>query len=175
MTSGTEETVLGRVTAVFGIKGWLKIHSYTDPIENILDYSHWVLRQHGRRLPVVVADRKRHGKGLIVLLRGVEDRNQAQEYCGADIVVDSAELPALPEGEYYWHQLEGLEVVTDDEIVLGKVDHLIETGANDVLVVRATEASLDDRERLIPYLPDQVVTTIDLDKNRMTVAWDPEF
>jgi 16S rRNA processing protein RimM len=175
MASGTEETVLGRITAVFGVKGWLKVHSYTDPIDNILDYKQWVLHHNGRRLPVTLAGSQRHGKGLIVLLKGVEDRNQAQEYCGADIAVDSAALPVLPEGEYYWHQLEGLEVVTDDGLLLGKVDHLIETGANDVLVVRSTDGSMDDRERLIPYLPEQVVIDIDLENNRMTVAWDPEF
>ena len=175
MALGTEETVLGRITAVFGIKGWLKVHSYTDPIENILDYSRWSLHLNGRRLPVVVSDSKRHGKGLIVLLKGVKDRNQAQGYCGADIAVDSADLPALPEGEYYWHQLEGLDVLTDDGVLLGKVDHLIETGANDVLVVRAVEGSVDDRERLIPYLPEQVVSNIDLGNSRVTVDWDPEF
>lgn len=175
MTSATEETVLGRLTAVFGVRGWLKVHSYTDPIENILDYKHWVLRHNGRREPVAVVDSKRHGKGLIVLLKGVDDRDQAQRYCGADIAVDSAELPELPEGEYYWHQLEGLEVVTDSGVKLGVVDHLIETGANDVLVVRSSDTSVDDRERLIPYLPDQVVTDIDVSAGRMTVAWDPEF
>lgn len=175
MASGTEETVLGRITAVFGIKGWLKVHSYTDPIENILDYRQWVLVHNGKREAVTVADSKRHGKGLIVLLKGVSDRNQAQTYCGADIAVSSADLPELPEGEYYWHQLEGLEVVTPEGVSFGKVDHLMETGANDVLVVRPAAGSLDERERLIPYLPDQVVTEIDLKNGRMTVNWDPEF
>lgn len=175
MASETEETVLGRITAVFGVKGWLKVYSFTDPVENILDYRRWVLHHGDRRQPVNVLASKRHGKGLVVLLEGVADRDQAQAYCGADIAVASAELPALPEGEYYWHQLEGLEVSTDEGVMLGVVDHLIETGANDVLVVRSVSGSLDDRERLIPYIPEEVVTEIDLKNNRLTVVWDPEF
>lgn len=175
MVSVNEETVLGRITAVFGVKGWLKVHSYTDPIENILDYRNWVLSRNGRRESVTVVDSKRHGKGLVVLLKGVGDRTQAQSYCGVDIAVNSTDLPALPEGEYYWHQLEGLEVVTEDGLRFGRVDHLLETGANDVLVVRPTDESMDDRERLIPYIPDQVVVEVNLSRGRMTVVWDPEF
>lgn len=175
MGSATEETVLGRITAVFGVKGWLKIHSFTDPVENILEYKQWCLVHNGRRQPVTVRESKRHGKGLIVSLKGVDDRNQAQAYCGAEIAVNSAELPALPEGEFYWHQLEGLEVRTSTGVFLGVVDHLIETGANDVLVVRAERDSIDDRERLIPYLPDQVVLSVDLDLRCISVDWDPEF
>lgn len=179
MDSGAEETVLGRITAVFGVKGWLKVHSYTDPVDNILGYSRWVLHQNGNRKPVTVLESKRHGKGLIVLLKGVTDRDQAQAFCAADIAVDSSELPELPEGEFYWHQLEGLEVFSDGEVLLGVVDHLIETGANDVLVVRASDGSIDDRERLIPYLPEQgpeqVIVRVDLASKRMSVIWDPEF
>lgn len=175
MGSVSEETVLGRISAVFGIKGWVKVHSFTDPVENILDYKQWHLLQDGRRQAVTVRESKRHGKGLVVSLKDVDDREQARAYCGAQIAVDSAALPTLPEGEYYWHQLEGLAVFTPSGVALGEVDHLLETGANDVLVVLATADSVDDRERLIPYLPDQVVTAIDLAGKRMTVDWDPEF
>lgn len=175
MTSNADETVLGRITAVFGIKGWVKIHSYTDPVENILDYRQWVLRQDGRRRLVTVSQGKRHGKGLVALLREVDDRDAAQALCGSEIAVESLALPSLPAGEYYWHQLEGLRVFTDGGLDLGHVDHLIETGANDVLVVKPTDSSIDGRERLVPYLPEQVVLDIDLPGNRMTVAWDAEF
>ena len=84
----------------------------------------------------------------------------------------------MPEGEFYWHQLEGLEVFTVDGECLGKVHHLLETGSNDVLVVHATASSIDQRERLIPYLPDlpdQVVKGVDLENSRIVVDWDPEF
>ena len=89
--------------------------------------------------------------------------------------MSTEELPQLPEGEYYWHQLEGLDVFTTEDECLGKVHHLIETGSNDVLVVRATDASIDQRERLIPYLPDQVIRSVDLAGSRLVADWDPEF
>jgi 16S rRNA processing protein RimM len=118
---------------------------------------------------------RRQGQGIVVRLKGINDRNLASTYSGAEIRVRTAELPELPEGEYYWHQLEGLSVVTQNDECLGKVHHLMETGANDVLVVRATADSIDQRERLIPYLPDQVLKEVDLNAARIVVDWDPEF
>jgi 16S rRNA processing protein RimM len=111
----------------------------------------------------------------VVRLKGIGDREVARTYSGADITVPTAELPELPEGEFYWHQLEGLTVLTVDGECLGKVDHMIETGSNDVLVVRATDSSIDQRERLIPYLPEQAVTNVSLAEGSITVDWDPEF
>lgn len=175
MTQRSQETVVGRITSVFGVKGWLKVYSYTDPIEGILKYRNWTAVFDGRRVPVKLEDGRRHGPGIVVKLQGVDDRDQALAYCGADLVVPTAELPALEEGEYYWHQLEGLTVETGAGENLGRVSHLIETGSNDVLVVQATEASIDQRERLIPYLPDQVVRSVDLDAGRILVDWDVEF
>ena len=99
----------------------------------------------------------------------------ARKYCELDIAVDGALLPELDAGEYYWSQLEKLKVYTLDGVLLGRVNHLIETGSNDVLVVRKCEGSLDKRERLIPYLPDQVIHEIDLEAGTLRVDWDPEF
>src|SRR5690554_1838604 len=115
---------------------------------------------------------------LPILLKGIDDRELARSYGGAEIRVPTELLPELPEGEFYWHQLEGLEVFTVDGECLGKVHHLLETGSNDVLVVHATASSIDQRERLIPYLPDlpdQVVKGVDLENSRIVVDWDPEF
>ena len=103
------------------------------------------------------------------------DRDLARTYCGAEVRVSTAELPPLPDGEYYWFQLEGLDVFTVDDECLGKVHHLMETGSNDVLVVQATAGSIDQRERLIPYLPGEVVQSVDLAAKQMVVDWDPEF
>lgn len=167
--------MIGRITSVFGVKGWLKVFSYTDPKEGILDYPHWILDLDGKRIPAKLEEGRRQGQGIVVRLKGIDDRDLARTYCGAEVRVSTAELPALPEGEYYWFQLEGLEVVTVDGQCFGKVHHLMETGANDVLVVQATAGSIDQRERLIPYLPDQVVQGVDLAAKRMIVDWDPEF
>ena len=175
MTQGLQETVIGRITSVFGVKGWLKVFSYTDPKEGILNYPDWTLDLDGRRIPARLEEGRRQGQAIVVRLKGIDDRELARTYCGAEVRVSRAELPELPEGEYYWFQLEGLEVFTVEDECLGKVHHLIETGSNDVLVVQATAGSIDQRERLIPYLPGEVIQSVDLDAERMVVDWDPEF
>ncbi|MCK0106052.1 ribosome maturation factor RimM [Marinobacter sp. S0848L] len=175
MTQTSQETVIGRVTSVFGVKGWLKVFSDTDPKEGILNYRDWTLVLDGKRIPAKLEDGRRQGPGIVVKLKGLDDREVARTYAGAEIRVPTEQLPALPDGEYYWFQLEGLDVFTIEDECLGKVHHLLETGANDVLVVRATAGSIDQRERLIPYLPDQVVMNVDLNDSRMVVDWDPEF
>ncbi|WP_100640026.1 ribosome maturation factor RimM [Marinobacter salexigens] len=175
MTQNSQETVIGRITSVFGVKGWLKVYSFTDPVEGILGYTNWVLDLDGKRIPARLEEGRRQGKAIVVRLKGIADRELARTYCGAEIKVPTAELPKLPEGEYYWRQLQGLDVFTVEGEYLGRVDHLIETGSNDVLVVHATAGSIDQRERLIPYLPDQVVREIDLEGCKLIADWDPEF
>lgn len=174
-TSNTENMVLGKITAVYGVKGWVKIYSFTDPMENIFTYQPWQLKVGDTFKTLKVETGKVHGKGLVAKLVGVDDRNVAQGFCGYEIVVDSSQLPELEEGEYYWNQLKNLLVYTESDQLLGKVSHLIETGANDVLVVKATKDSIDQQERLLPYLPDQVIKKIDLETGTMRVDWDPEF
>ncbi|WP_415892656.1 ribosome maturation factor RimM [Neptuniibacter sp. QD29_5] len=170
-----EQLIVGKITAVYGVKGWVKIYSHTDPMENIFNYKPWLLKVDGVLKPVEVEASKRHGKGLIAKLAGVDDRDIAAKYCGYDIAVDSSQLPDLDEGEYYWSQLQNLLVYTESDQLLGKVVRLMETGANDVLVVKGTADSIDQKERLLPYLPDQVIKKIDLETGAMWVDWDPEF
>ena len=171
----SRRVVMGRLTGVYGVKGWLKVHSYTEPRENLLGYKTLEIERDGQWQPLFIDEGKTHGKGLIVHLRGIDDRDIAATYTGCDIAVSASVMPALPQGEYYWHQLEGLKVYTaGGEVLLGRVDHLIETGANDVLVVRACEGSIDEQERLLPYVK-QYVLTVSLDTGEMLVDWDPEF
>jgi len=166
---------LGRITTVYGVKGWVKVFSSTEPMQNIFDYQPWQTCIDGVWQDLKISQGKTHGKGLIALLEGCEDRDQARKYCGLDISVDRAILPNLEAGDYYWQQLTGLNVETDAGVKLGKVDHLIATGSNDVLAVKGNEESIDRNERLIPYLPDQVITKIDLLGGVIRVDWDPEF
>lgn len=170
-----EKTILGRIASVYGVKGWVKIYSHTDPMENILTYSPWLLKIKGQWTPVEVEAGKRHGKGLVAKLVGVDDREVARTYNGIEIAVDASLLPELEVGEFYWSQLENLKVYTESGQLLGKVSHLIETGANDVLVVKGDDESIDREERLIPYLPDQVIKKIDLETGTIRVDWDSEF
>ncbi|MGL6250402.1 MAG: ribosome maturation factor RimM, partial [Billgrantia desiderata] len=110
---------------------------------------------------------------------GVDSREAAERVAGAEILLPKAELPQLEGDEYYWHQLEGLTVVTREGVVLGRVAYLFETGANDVMVVKGDPQgeppAIDDRERLLPFLPDEVIVAVDLAGGTMTVDWDPEF
>ncbi|MDD3450013.1 MAG: ribosome maturation factor RimM [Gammaproteobacteria bacterium] len=165
----TDLLVMGRVSGVFGVRGWVKVWSYSDPRENLLEYPVWRLRLAGGWRPVRVLEGRAHGKALVARLEGCGDREAARALIGADIAVRREELPLLPPGEYYWGELEGLRVETLEGRALGVVDHLIETGANDVLVVRG------ERERLIPYLPGEVVREVDLEQGTLRVDWDPEF
>lgn len=168
-------TVMGEVVSVHGIRGDVKIYSHTDPLDNLLDYADWILRKGNQRHAVKVLAGRLQGRVLVVQLDGVKDRNQALELVGYEVCVPSASLPSLAPGEYYWHQLEGLQVVTLAGELLGVVDHLLETGANDVLVVKPCSGSIDQRERLLPYLPDAFIHEIDLAAGLMRVDWDPEF
>jgi 16S rRNA processing protein RimM len=171
-----QEIVIGRIGGVYGVKGWVKIHSFTEPAENLLCYRGWKIRRRDRDPweSIDIDEGRRHGKGLIAHVAGIDDRDAAEALKGCEIAVPRIELPPLEGDEYYWHQLEGLEVVCGD-VLLGRVDHLLETGANDVLVVRGTADSIDDRERLIPWIRGQVVKRVDIDAGRIDVEWDPEF
>ncbi len=175
--SGSSQLTAGRITGAYGVRGWVKIHSYTDPEENLFAFGAWRLKRRGSLESIEFDQWKRHGKGMVAHIAGVDDRTLAESFRGLEIVVDANRLPTLEEGDYYWHQLQGLQVwgrepgTGDRRVLLGTVDHLIETGANDVLVVRACEGSIDDRERLIPYLPGDVVTRVDLEQGVIEVDW----
>ena len=160
---------IGKISGVFGIKGWVKVFSYTEDRENILEYSPWVL-QKGEQLKVFnVVSGSPQGKAIVACLEGIDNRNDAELLTGWDIFIDASQLPPTEQNEYYWSDLVGLKVETTTGINLGVVDHLIETGANDVLVVTGK------RERLIPFLQQQTVIKVDLEAGVIIVEWDPEF
>ena len=161
--------IVGRVTAVFGIRGWVKIASFTDPPENLLGYRPWLLASGTGFEPVEVDELKVHGNGFVAQLDGCTDRDLAARFTGRDLAVPRSELPAAEPDEYYWFDLAGLEVVSPSGEPLGRVTRVLETGANDVLVVRGAE-----REILIPFVA-AVVTDVDLADGRLTADWqEPE-
>lgn len=170
MTEANQPFVeLGKISGVFGVKGWVKVYSFTDPREAIVEYSPWMVHYLGQWQAMEVLAGQRQGKMVVAQLAGIDDRDQAELLTGCLIAVPQAKLGGLQQGQYYWRQLEGLQVLTTTGVDLGKVDHLMETGANDVLVVRG------DRERLIPYTPGHAVQKVDLDAGVIHVDWDPEF
>lgn len=173
--SDARRVVIGRLTGVYGVKGWLKVHSFTEPRENLLAYKTCEIARNGQWQALAIDQGKIHGRGLIVHLRGVDDRDVAAAYVGAEIAIAATDMPALPSGEYYWHQLEGLQVFTaKGRVLLGRVDHLLETGANDVLVVQPCDGSIDQQERLLPYVK-QYVLEVNLAAGEILVDWDPDF
>lgn len=140
--------------------------SYTQPREAILDYDRWYVKRQGEWQAAAIREGKRHGKTVIAHLEGVDDRDEAAALVDCDIAVDRQALPAADDGSYYWADLEGLQVVRRDGTELGHVAYLMETGANDVLVVRG------EHERLIPFVADKVILGVDLDNGVISVDWD---
>lgn len=159
--------IVGRVVGLFGVRGWVKVYSYTRPPEALLGYGTWQLEVRGEWQTRAVAEGRRQGRGLVARLAGFEDRDAAATLVGAVIAVSASQLPARAEGEYYWAELEGLRVVNLAGQELGRVSHLFETGANDVLVVRG------ERERLIPF-GKRIVRDVDLEAGTIRVDWDAE-
>ncbi|HET6633107.1 MAG TPA: ribosome maturation factor RimM [Rhodanobacteraceae bacterium] len=163
---------VGRIVGLHGVRGALRLESWTQPRRRIFDYRPWRLgTANGATAEFDGATGQTHGKGLLALLPGVEDRDQAQAWLGAEVAVPRSVLPPAGEGEYYWADLEGLEVVTLEGTGLGRVSHLVATGANDVMVVRDGHG----RERLLPFVLDHTVREVDLQAGRIVVDWDPEF
>lgn len=181
MSAPSAENMLlvGKITGVHGIKGWVKIHSFTEPQENFLRFGKWLLRRRGELETIEFDAGRLQGKGLVAHIAGVDDRTLAEGYRGLEVLVPESSLPRLEPGEYYWSQLQGLQVwcrpadrpANAEKELLGTVDYLIETGANDVLVVKPSAGSIDQRERLIPYLPGDVVTRVDLAEAVIEVDW----
>lgn len=164
--------VLGRIAGIFGVRGELKVESYTEPRAGICDYTPWLLKRgdatDDQAVEQVVEEGRPHGKGVVVRLKGVTDIDLARALIGSQVLVPRSALPPTAEGEHYWDDLEGMRVVTVAGVELGEVDHLFETGANDVMVVKG------ERERLLPYIPG-VIVGVDAAHRTITVDWDPEF
>jgi 16S rRNA processing protein RimM len=167
--------VVGKLLGPYGVKGWLKLYSHTQPIENIGNYNPLWINRGGSWQPVNVEHVQRHGKGLVTKIVGCDDREHAPGYTGCELAIKREQLPQLPQDDFYWSDLEGLSVVTTQGERLGKVSHLFETGSNDVVVVKSCADSIDQRERLIPYSWGEAVKQVDLATGTMVVDWDKDF
>lgn len=171
MTDSTRRILLGRVLSAFGVRGEVKLESWTEPRSAIFRYQPWIVRDpQGRERELSGVRGRESGKYLIASFPDVADRDAVEALRGTEIYVPRSALPPPSEGEYYWVDLEGLRVVTVDGVVLGTVSHLFATGANDVLVARD-----DERERMIPFVVPQYVTSVDFEQGLVTVDWDPDF
>lgn len=162
--------LVGRIVGVSGTAGAIKLESWTDPRMQIFRYQPWILKTAGSEREVRGCRGREQGKGMVATLPGVADREQASALVGTEIWVLRSALPQPKPGEYYWADLEGMDVVNVEGVAFGQVSHLFATGANDVLVARDGE-----RERMIPFVLEQYVKQVDLDARRIVVDWDPDF
>ncbi len=159
---------VGHIISAHGLSGQVKVFSHTSPRENIVAYSPWVIEQGGIRKVFIISG-VRQGKNVIARLKGVTTRDQAQELVTGKILINQSQLPDLDDGDYYWAQLLGLTVLSQQGGDLGKIDHMLETGANDVMVVQG------DRERLIPFVMGEVVKSVDLNNRQIIVDWQQDY
>jgi len=167
-----EFVTLGKISGVFGVKGWLKVYSHTNPREGILNYSTWYLKQAKGWTAIKVKTGHKQGKTLVAQLDAVNDRNLAESMIGLEIAVKASQLPNLAKNEYYWSDLAGLQVSSIiDGSVFGVVDYVFATGANDVLVVKKDVGG----ECLVPFIRNDVIKSVDLANAMIQVDWDPDF
>ncbi len=161
--------VIGKIAGPYGVRGWSHVHSYTDPKTNILEYTPWFVGKDELWQQYKIAEGRSHGKGIVVRFPSCTDRDHVEILKGALIAVKKTQLPPPDAGEYYWFDLVGLQAVTLEGHILGRVDSIMATGANDVLVIKG------EREYLVPYVKNEFVKEVNLEKAVIIVNWDPDF
>lgn len=167
--SGPKRLIVGHISGVYGVKGFVRVFSETDPRAAIAEFPRLWVERAGRWERLAVETGRAHGRGVVLKFRGTADRDAAQGLVGCTLAIEREWLPPPGEGEFYWADLQGLRVETAEGQSLGRIKGFIETGANDVMVVQG------ERERLIPWVRGRYVTDVDLEAGCVRVDWDPEF
>jgi len=176
VSNQTENVLLGCIGAPYGIKGWVKITTYTETPQSIFDYSPWLLNVNGKETTVEIAQWRTHGKGVVARFTDINDRDDAARLTGSEIHVKEAQLESLGDDDFYWRELIGMEVKNIKGYHFGHVDALMETGSNDVLQVKANvRDGFGKKERLIPLVDGEVIKNIDRQARLIEVDWDPDF
>ncbi|MDF3055603.1 MAG: ribosome maturation factor RimM [Gammaproteobacteria bacterium] len=168
MSDTPQIITLGSIGRPYGLKGWMRLNSYTDPSENILHYPNLFIQKNGHWLPFQISAHDIRHSSIHIQIDGCDNIDEAKLYTGCAIGTMRGQFPKLGEDEHYWADLEGLTVVNKEGVVLGQISHLFGTGANDIIVVKG------DQEHLLPYIRD-IVLGVDLNKKEMLVDWDPDF
>ena len=159
---------VGHVLGAQGVRGWVRVFSNTSPRKNIIEYCPWLVERDGQLVTTEFTGRVQ-GKHVLARLDGIEDRNQAETLTGCKLFIRAEQLPPLKADEFYWSHLIGLRVETVSAEPLGEIASMLETGANDVMVVQG------ERERLVPFVMDEIVTKVDLEARRVVVNWSLEY
>ncbi|MFT6344855.1 MAG: 16S rRNA processing protein RimM [Paraglaciecola sp.] len=176
MSLASDTLVIGIIGAPYGVKGWVKITSHTHDLDGVFAYTPWLLGQVEESKDYVVDQWRTHNKGLVAKLVGVDNRDDAEGIKNLEISIKAEMLPELDDSDVYWRELVGMQVVTDKGYNLGVIKELFETGANDVLLVKANlNDAFGQKERMVPYLLEQVIKQVDRQAKTVTVDWDPAF
>jgi 16S rRNA processing protein RimM len=169
LASTNDFLIAGKVGAPHGVKGWVKVFSYTQPIDNLIHYQPWQLEIKNTRHPAQITHHQIHGDSILVGFEGITDRDQAAKLTHAAVIIARSSLPPLNSGEYYWHDLVGLEVTNLTGFIFGHITRLLSTGANDVMFIKGK------KEYCLPYVSGTVVKNVDLTTKQMLVDWPEEI
>lgn len=164
----TKRLLVGKINGLFGIKGFVKVFSYTKPRKNIVSFKTWYLEKNGDYQKIKIVSGREQSKTIVALLEGCNTPETASTLLGKNIYIDKSQLPETKNDEYYWDDLIGLEAFNQDNENIGKVDSLIETGANDVLVIKR-----NNKEILVPFI-DPFVVSVSLKDKKICVDWEDE-
>ncbi len=170
--------IIGQISGVFGVHGWVKVFSHAEPRDNILTYSPWLIKQKSGWTAIEIVKGRKQGKTIVAQLKGVDDRDKAQALIGSDIAIQQEQLKSLDDNDFYWRDLQGLSVVNLQNVQFGSIVSMMATGANDVMVIKLADdyrAEAKEKEILIPYLYGDVVKQVDLKSGVVIVDWDNDF
>ena len=170
--------VLGKVSGFYGVRGWVKLYSYTDPRENIIKYSSLKIKLNGQWQEIILDTGKAHGKGVVAHFVGYDTREAVAALVGSELAVQRSDFKATTKDEFFWADLIGLKVINLEGVVLGSVSRLLETSANDVLVIKAAETNVEAKvpdEILIPFVLQHYIKSVDLKKGDIIVDWPVDW
>ena len=166
--SDEKKLLVGKINGFFGVQGWVKIFSYTEPRKNILEYQPWYFIDDGAYKAIEMTTGREQSKTIVAHVKGIDNKDQAGQLIGKSLYIDKDQLPQLDDNEHYWHELVGFRVINKDGIDLGVVDYLVDTGSNNVLVIKG------NKEHWIPYIEPYLVS-IDKQNRVINVDWDENF
>ncbi len=164
--------MVGKINGLFGVQGWVKVFSHTEPRKNILTYQPWHIKVDGQWQTLDIVKGREQGKTLVAQIKDINTPDEARGMIGVDVYIESSQLPELPKGQHYWRDLIGLEVINQQQIVLGKVSTLVDTGANNVLVVAGENEP--KKEHWVPYI-EPFLIKVDMINRQILVDWDADF
>ena len=163
-----KKLLVGKINGFFGVQGWVKIFSYTKPRKNILEYQPWYFLDNETYKVIEITSGREQSKTIVAQVKGINNRDEALQLIGKDLYINKDRLPEIDNDAHYWHELTGFRVINKNEVDLGIVDYLVDTGSNHVLVTKG------DTEHWIPYI-EPFLVSVDKHKKVISVDWDENF